>query len=101
MMISNLPVCGCAQLPHVANMLMAATAITALASQPRVISHGLRVNWPITRRREPISIIMTMIGTAATPLITALQNSALIGSSGPQIRELPYIDHRLRRRCDD
>ena len=29
--------------------------------------------------REAISMIMTMIGTAATPLMTALQNKALMG----------------------
>ena len=36
----------------------------------------------MTALREASSMIMAMIGTAATPLITALQNSALIGSSG-------------------
>ena len=61
-------------------MPIAAAAITAEASQPRVVSHGVNVNWPITWRRDPMSIIITMIGIAATPLITALQNSALIGS---------------------
>ena len=58
-------------------MPMAAAAITALASQPRACSHGVSVNSPITCRRDAISMIMTMIGTAATPLITALQNKRL------------------------
>ena len=34
-------------------------------------------------------MIMTMIGTAATPLMTALQNSALIGSSGVKLSTAP------------
>ena len=38
---------------------------------------------------------MTMIGTATTPLITALQNSALIGSSGLKLSAAP-IDGRHR-----
>jgi SAM domain (Sterile alpha motif) len=33
-----------AQSPHLANMPTAATAITAVASQPRLLSHGLSVN---------------------------------------------------------
>ena len=37
---------------------------------------------PITFRRVPMSIIMAMMGTAATPLMTALQNSIFIGSMG-------------------
>jgi hypothetical protein len=57
---------ACAQLPQVANMAMAAAAITAEASQPRVVSHGVNVNRPITWRRDAMSMIITMIGTAAT-----------------------------------
>jgi hypothetical protein len=67
------------QLPHVANMPTAATAIAAVASQPRASSNGCSANWPMTWFREAISMIMTMIGTAATPLMTALQNKALMG----------------------
>ena len=72
-------------MPQVANIPIAAAAIAAVASQPRDISHGVNVNCPIICRREAISMIMTMIGTAATPLITALQISALIGSSGVKL----------------
>ncbi len=39
--------------------------------------------------REAISMITTMIGTAATPFMTALQNKALIGSSGVKFRIAP------------
>jgi hypothetical protein len=34
-------------------------------------------------------MIMAMIGTAATPLITALQNKALIGSRGVKFKPAP------------
>jgi hypothetical protein len=34
-------------------------------------------------------MIKTMIGTAATPLTTALKISALIGSSGEKLRSAP------------
>ena len=70
-------------------MPMAASAIIAVANQPRVISQRVSVNWPITDRREAMSTIMAIIGTAATPLITALQNSALIGSSGVKLSTAP------------
>ena len=68
-------------------MPTAATAITAVASQPSAFSRGRRANWPITFLREAISMIITMIGTAATPLITALQNSALIGSMRGEVED--------------
>jgi hypothetical protein len=32
---------------------------------------------------------MTMTGTATTPLITALQNNALIGSTGERLIAMP------------
>ena len=43
---------------------------------------GRSANWPMTCFREAISMIMTVIGTAATPFMTALQSKALMGSSG-------------------
>jgi hypothetical protein len=63
---------------QVADMPIAAVAIIVEASQPRVVSQGVSVKWPVTWRRDP----MSMIGTAATPLTTALQGRALIGSRG-------------------
>ncbi|HEY8681777.1 MAG TPA: hypothetical protein VIM06_01280, partial [Rhodanobacter sp.] len=55
--------------PQVRNITTAAVAIAAVASQPKTfISHGM-VNLPITFRLDPISIITTISGTAATPLI--------------------------------
>ena len=47
------------------------------------------VSSPITLWLEPISIITTISGTATTPLITALQYSALIGSSGVRFSAMP------------
>jgi hypothetical protein len=38
---------------------------------------------------EAISMITIMIGTAAAPFMTALQNKALIGSSGVKFRIAP------------
>ena len=47
------------------------------------------VKSPMTLRRDPISIIATISGTAVTPLITALQYNALIGSSGVRFNAMP------------
>src|ERR1700723_3671038 len=44
--------------------------MAAVASQPRVFSSGRTTNGPITLRRQAISMIITMIGTAATPLMS-------------------------------
>ncbi len=70
-------------------MPTAAAAMTAVAIQPSALSHDLIANAPITSRREAMCMIMAMIGTAATPFTTALQNSALTGSSGEKLRSAP------------
>ena len=77
------------QLPQVANIPMAAAAITAVASHPRIASDVVSTNLPMTDRREAMSIIIPIIGTAATPLIMALQISAFTGSSGVKLRTAP------------
>ena len=65
---------------QVRNMPATAAVMTAVESQPIIRSvRETRVNWPMTFLFWHISIITTMIGTAATPLITAAQNNALIG----------------------
>ena len=79
-------VTGC---PRLTNIPTAAAVITAVASQPSPFSHGPSVNWPMTFEREPSSMIITMIGTAVTPLMTALQNNALMGSSGVKFSAAP------------
>src|SRR5690242_17159247 len=55
-------------------------AIVAAANQPAALSQRRTMNLPSTRASVASSIITAMIGTAATPLITAAQNSARIGS---------------------
>src|SRR5262249_28894926 len=59
----------------------AMTLITTVALQPRIRRRGVSVNSPITSRRFASSMMATMIGALATPLITALQNNARIGSN--------------------
>jgi hypothetical protein len=80
---------GALHAPQVATMPTAAAAMTAVAIQPSALSHGFRANSPITLRREAMSMIIAIIGTAATPLTTALKISALIGSSGEKLSSAP------------
>ena len=56
--------------------------MTAAPIQPSAMIGRLDVNGPITDFREASRIITTINGTATTPLITALQNSAFIGLIG-------------------
>jgi hypothetical protein len=72
--------------PQVANMPTAAAAMTAVASHPRMASGFVSTNSPISALREAMSMIIAMIGTAATPLMMALQISALTGSSGVKLK---------------
>jgi hypothetical protein len=46
--------------------------MTAVASQPKILRSGRKANAPMTSFCEAINMIMAMIGTAATPLMTAL-----------------------------
>src|SRR5258708_13027107 len=59
-----------------------ATSITNTDSQPRTLRLRLITKGPITSGRTAISIITAIIGTEMTPLMTALQNKALIVSIG-------------------
>jgi hypothetical protein len=70
-------------------MPIAAAAITAVASHPSSVSVFVITNSPMTDLREAMSMIITMIGTAATPLIVALQISAFTGSRGVKLRAAP------------
>ena len=63
-------------------MHTAATPITTAVIQPSATSQRLPVNAPITAFFEISMVITTSSGTATTPLITALQNSARIGLIG-------------------
>ena len=57
-------------------MPTAAAAMTAVAIHPSALSHDLTANSPITFRCEAICKIIAMIGTAVTPMTTALKISA-------------------------
>jgi hypothetical protein len=54
------------------------------------------VNSPITSRFLLISITITIIGAAATPLITAVQYSALIGLIGVRLSAMPAMLAKIR-----
>lgn len=71
------------------NMTTAAAAITAVASQPQNFNEVFNVNLPMTFLFVLIIMIITMTGTAATPLSTALQYSALMGSTGVRFNAMP------------
>ncbi len=71
------------------NMPIAASPITKAVIQPRTIKVRLAVNAPITDLRDASSTITTTSGTATTPLMTALQNSALIGLIGEKSSATP------------
>ena len=73
----------------VTNIATTAAAMVHVASQPSAFSRRVTVNGPITCGSSASSIITIMIGTAITPLITALQNSALIGSIGVKSSTTP------------
>jgi hypothetical protein len=69
-------------LPQVANKPPADSSMTAVANQPVIFKRRERVNCPITAEFVAMSMMTTITGPAKTPLITAAQNSALIGSIG-------------------
>jgi hypothetical protein len=52
-------------------------------------SRGGKVKSPMMSLRIEKIIIIAIIGTAATPFTTALQNSALIGSIGVKFMTAP------------
>ncbi len=63
--------------------------MTAVASQPISLSRVDITKSPMTSCRLASSIIVTMTGTATTPLMTALQNSAFTGSIGEKFSSAP------------
>ena len=66
-----------------------ATAITMVAIQPTMRSAPRTIYLPIIFLLTLINIIIAITGTDTTPLITALQKSALIGSSGERVMPKP------------
>ena len=81
---------------HALVSVAAATAMTAVAIQPTTRSVTGRQKRPMVALLVDINIIMTITGTATTPLMTALQNSALIGSMGVKFSSAPRIISRAR-----
>src|SRR3984957_556457 len=76
--------------PHqVANMIATTTPIVAVDNHP--IAHNARgsTKSPITSSRIAMSMMITINGTATTPLITADQNNALIGSRPTKLMPTP------------
>jgi len=67
----------------------AASAMMIVATHPSASVMGCTVNRPIWWRRLPTHIMAAITGTATKPLITALQNSALMGSSGEKSMPIP------------
>lgn len=65
-----------------ANMRTAAAPMTAVAIQPSTMTGRLTGYGPITDLLDASRTMTTISGTATTPLITALQNSARIGLIG-------------------
>ena len=70
-------------------MIATTTAIVAVDNHP--IAHSARgsTKSPITSSRIAMSIMITINGTATTPLMTADQNSALIGSRPTKLIPTP------------
>src|SRR5579864_3124798 len=71
------------------SIVAATPAIASVAIHPMTARAGDTTNRPITCRLRAMSMITAMRGAAATPFSTALQNSALIGSSGVRLIRIP------------
>ena len=74
---------------QVANMIATTTAMITVHNHP--IAHSSRgsTKRPITSRRIAMSMMIAISGTATTPLITADQNSALMGSRPTKLMPIP------------
>jgi hypothetical protein len=73
----------------VMNIPITHSAITAAVIQPITLSHAGKVKRAITRGLLANLIITVMIGAAITPLMTALQYNARIGSIGTKLMIMP------------
>src|SRR5690349_1013505 len=76
---------------HIADQNSAATAIAirAVASQPSAWSHTGNASVRLPTRGVMTIIMTAMIGTATTPLMTAVQNSMAIGSRLESVSPAP------------
>ena len=75
----------------VMNIPITHSAITAAVIQPITLSHGGKVKRAITWGLLAKLIITAMMGAAITPLMTALQYSARIGSIGRKFMIVPIV----------
>src|SRR5664280_1244264 len=71
------------------NITAEAAAITAVAIQPTYFKYPCISKRPMMLLFAVISIMTVITGAATTPLMTALQNSALIGSSDEKLIPVP------------
>jgi hypothetical protein len=89
--INRVPIRGrrSQDLPIVANIVTVAAPITAALVQASRSTQPVTANFFISRVFCARSGITTIIGAAATPLMTALQKSALNGSIGVRFSRVP------------
>jgi len=71
------------------NITAEAAAITAVAIQPTYFKYPCISKRPIMLLFAVISIMTVITGAATTPLMTALQNSALIGAIDEKLIPVP------------
>ena len=70
-------------------MPMTTAVMAMVAIQPQMVSVQPRVKSPITFFCRAITMVTAITGTATTPLTTADQNSALIGSKWNRLKATP------------
>lgn len=70
-------------------MAITVPPMSAVAPQPAIARRGVARKRPIMFLCETISIIIAMIGTATTPLMTALQINMRMGSNEVKVRPKP------------
>src|SRR6266536_492226 len=68
-----------------------AAAMTAVAAQPKNFRPRPTANRPMIFSLVAISMMIAITGAAMTPLITAVRNSARIGSMGRKLSSTPPI----------
>ena len=71
------------------NITVEAAAITAVAIQPTYFKYPCISKRPMILLFAVISIMTVITGAATTPLMTALQNSALIGAIDEKLIPVP------------
>ena len=76
-------------------MAATAAAMMTVLAHPSTFSQPATTKGPMILGSAAISIIIAITGTATTPLITALQNSALIGSMRREVQA--HADQRRDR----